>query len=218
MGNTMLAMVCSLLYQETYKYLTSLELVMFFVGFFTSIGGVVAMVWKEMGSDQDRTELWIQRLAASPRARRSPTRTAGLPPRHQKLYEDQFVLDTPKKEGDVDVDHEVRQIRGGVRSGNGGGGGSGGGCGGGGGGGRTTPTFNTTHPENIIDSNYRGPSPLSGVSSNGSINSSQGSPARYGVGLWKPIAVSEDLVDSLDPNQGNTSRLPYSHTLLNEKK
>ena len=94
-GNTMLAMVCSLLYQETYKYLTSLELVMFFVGFFTSIGGVVAMVWKEMGSDLNRTELWIARLAASPRARRSPTRTAGLPPRHQKLYEDQFVLDTP---------------------------------------------------------------------------------------------------------------------------
>jgi hypothetical protein len=50
----MLAMVCSLLYQETYLYLTSLELAMFFIGFCSSISGVIAMVWKEMSDDPDR--------------------------------------------------------------------------------------------------------------------------------------------------------------------
>ena len=60
-GNTMLAMVCSLLYQKTYKYLTVFELIIFFFGFSSAIGGVVCMIWKEMHSDLDRTEAWKRR-------------------------------------------------------------------------------------------------------------------------------------------------------------
>lgn len=188
-GNTMLAMVCSLLYQKTYLYLTSLELVMFFVGFFTSIGGVIAMVWNEMSHDDDRTKAWMERLAKSPRMNeadmRAQRKKRGLPPRHSASsgginpYERDLTFDNM-------VESEIRAPLYGSRS--------------------ISP----------IDPNYRGPSPVLG-SSNGSINSSNtsvGNSVRSGT--WQPIAVSEDLVDSLS-NQGNLSNIPYSHRMINEE-
>ena len=199
----MLAMVCSLLYQETYMYLTELELVMFFVGFFTSIGGVIAMVWKEMSGDSDRTKAWIKRLATSPgsplvgrEGREGREGRGALPVKTSTTtaHGNQIILGPERTDsknsnsgtGKDSVDAEIRGVRrslipvasrGSSSS--------------------SSSSMHSSLPENIIDVNCRGPSPL--TSSNGSINSAEGSP-RFGCprsGGWAPIAIPEDLVDSL---------------------
>ena len=137
------------------------------------------------------TEAWIKRLADTPGEFSS---NRDLPPRYGGSYERTMGSSNSENENSI-VDDEIRQIRGSKsrRS-------------------LIPPSdIGTTLPENIIGSSYRGPSPV--TSSNGSINSRDGSlPKRNGV-AWKAIALSENLVDSLS-NQSNTSRLPYSHTLL----
>jgi hypothetical protein len=199
-GNTMLAMVCSLLYQKTYMYLTVFELVVFFVGFFTSIGGVIAMVWKEMSDDPDRTEAWIKRLATSPRVDSSGRwkgAGGGMPPLHNNKhvlnpYEEDLTLrlennEIPRSRSVPFPGQQEQQQDKTVKNSNG-----------------------------IFDPNYRGPSPIS--SGSGSINSSSmNSQEKYiDHGGWTPVAVSEELVDSLS-NQGNISNVPYSHTLMNDQ-
>ena len=221
-GNTMLAMVCSLLYQKTYKYLTVFELIIFFFGFSSAIGGVVCMIWKEMHSDLDRTEAWKRRLAASPalsyhRQQRSSKHrqkrdrkngTNGLPPRHGNNTGDNY---NPYR---TEVEDELSRSV-------------------------SLPFPGTLASQHdIIDPNYRGPSP---VPSDGSINSNhsthsqeeithhtettegtEGSEGTFGNemmtpknrnsknGSWKSVAVTENYVDSLS-NQGNTPSVPYMH-------
>ena len=210
-GNTMLAMVCSLLYQRTYMYLTSLEIILFTVGTLTAIAGVVAMVWKEMRNDPDRMELWAQRVASSPRGReRAGNFGTGS---------------MASLVGDGVGDH--------LASGGAGTGGTGGGVanpyapvvsspprrigrrGGGGGGGGSS-----SGPRDWIDPEAPSPSPSpslgTSINSTGSRVSSQGGSKSAPRSFYAPIAVGPDAVDALS-NQGNQQVQPYSHQVAWEE-
>jgi hypothetical protein len=235
--NTMLAMICSLLYQRTYVYLSALEIAFFITGMVFAVIGVIAMVWKEMHNDTDRMEQWAKRVAASPR--------------HFESREDFMNF---KRSHSFPAEHIGGRGLAGGGSGIGRPNVSGGGIG------RPpiypsgTPGANLVASPNrailgsnsvpvtgISDFGYRhqGDTPSAGLkvqdlidpdyttgrispmlSQSGSGHSSINSSSRPGSGpsslkVIAPIAVGPDMVDALS-NQGNRSAVPHSHSFMPE--
>ena len=228
--NTMLAMICSLLYQLTYVYLSALEIAFFITGMVFAVVGVIAMVWKEMHNDPDRMEQWAKRVAASPR--------------HFQSREDFMNF---KRSNCFPADY----VRGGHTSGSGGAGrppmyptGTPGGSTPGAGlaaspnrailGSNSvpiadigecrqreqdiTPAAGHLKVQDLIDPEYASGRISPMLSQSGSGHSSINSSSRPGSGpnslkAFAPIAVGVDMVDALS-NQGNRSAVPHSHSFV----
>lgn len=209
--NTMLAMICSLLYQRTYIYLSLLEICLFITGMAFAIVGVIAMVWREVRNDPDRMEQWAKRVAASPRAFEStedylkskransfpgrdgdtPNGPNSRPPMHPNSRENALAYAAADRYArDIYKSNSVPIGEGALATG-------------------------SSHSQNISNTLSGHVSPMLSQSGSGDSNTSSSRPGSGPNSLKTPapIAVGPDMVDALS-NQGNRSSVPYSHTLV----